>query len=158
VNNHVAGVDQNPVGMGQAFDLGATESGVFDRAQQMVGQSGNVSLRAARRDDNGVRERRRALQIDGDDVLGLVVIKSGEDQLGKRFSGGFRQVRIDLWGGRGGFGGQETGFRKGRKRRPIPRNCDQSEPGPPFFIRARSAVEDWKLKGPRRNTQAGGVI
>lgn len=109
VDDHIARVDQHPVGMGQALHLGAAVSRILQSTQQVIGQRRHMALRPARRDDDRIGQGRGALEIDGDDVFGLVVVELGQDQMGQRFGVGF-VMRLE--GGRGDIGGQETGFRR----------------------------------------------
>lgn len=60
----------------------------------MIGQGADMAVRAARGDDQPIGEGALALDIDADDVGGLVLVQLGEDQLfeGPDFPlGGFRR-------------------------------------------------------------------
>jgi hypothetical protein len=46
----------------------------------VVGQGADVTVRAAGRDDERVGDRGLALQVDTDDILGLVVVETVDDQ------------------------------------------------------------------------------
>ncbi len=80
MDNDVACVDQHPVAMGQALDLGLAVSGIFEGAQQMVGNGADMPAGASGRDDDAVGERAFAFQIDEHDVDGLFVIQAVQDQ------------------------------------------------------------------------------
>ena len=80
VDDDVAAIDQHPVASRQAFDLGLTVTGVFQRAHDVVGQGADVTVRTARRDDQRVGDRGLAFEVDADDVLGLVVVETVDDQ------------------------------------------------------------------------------
>jgi hypothetical protein len=67
--------------MRQALDLGAAIAGFFQGAQQVIGQGADMAVRPARRDDQAVGERALVLQVDEDDVLRLVVVETGQNQL-----------------------------------------------------------------------------
>lgn len=81
VDHHVTGVDQHPVAVRQALDFGAAVAGLLEGAQQVVGQGADVTVRPARRYDQAVGERGLVLEVDEDDVFGLVVVETGQDQL-----------------------------------------------------------------------------
>jgi hypothetical protein len=64
----------------------------------MFGHGAHMTRGAARSDHRRVAERRAAFQIDGDDILGLVVVQRGQDALQKialrrSFPGGRRRLR-----------------------------------------------------------------
>ena len=81
MDDHVAGVDQHPVAAGQALDPGAAVALVLERPQQPVGQGADMAVRAAGRDDQAVGDGALVLQVDEDDVLGLVLVQSSQDQV-----------------------------------------------------------------------------
>ena len=97
MDDHIAGVDQHPVAVRQAFDARAAAALVFQGAQKVVGQRADVALRAAGRDDDRVGDRAPVLQINADDVLGLVFVQAFQDQAFQR-----AEVRLGLGRGLGG--------------------------------------------------------
>ncbi len=99
VDDHVARVDQHPVAVGQALHTAPAIALVLEGAQQVVGQGRDVTVRAAGRDDQAVGDRALVLQVDEDDVLGLVVVQALEDQ-GFQLAGASLVVRRGLGLGR----------------------------------------------------------
>jgi hypothetical protein len=67
--------------MRQALHLDLAIAGVLQGALQMVCQGADMAVRAARGDDQAVGEGALALDVDADDVGGLVLVQLGEDQL-----------------------------------------------------------------------------
>jgi hypothetical protein len=84
VDDDVADVDQDPIAVRQALDLGAAVAGVLEGAQQVIRHGADVTMRAPGGDDQTVGEGAFVLEIDEDDVLGLVVIQAAEDQVLER--------------------------------------------------------------------------
>jgi hypothetical protein len=82
--------------MGQTLDPGATLAAVLERAQQVVGERADMALRAARSDDQPIGDRALVLEVDKDDVLGLVFVQAAENEI---FEGG--AVPLLLVGGFG---------------------------------------------------------
>ena len=78
MDDDVARIDQNPVAVRQALDLGAAQTLFLQRAQKVVGERAHVAVRAARGHDHAVGHGRLAPQVDQDDVLGLVVVQLGQ--------------------------------------------------------------------------------
>ena len=75
MDHHVAGVDQHPVAALLALDRDVTVAGLFQSLGEMVGDRHDLAVRAARSDHHVVGESRFALEVDDDDVLGLVVVE-----------------------------------------------------------------------------------
>jgi len=77
-------------------------------------------MRAPGRDDHGVGDGTLALQIDENDVLGLVVVKLGQDQV---LQGGYATLVL-----KGGFGvpRRDLGRTFGRARRGVSLQRDSS--------------------------------
>ena len=72
--------------MRQALDASAPETGVLERAQQVVGHGADVTMRTSGRHDHAISDGALVLEIDGNDVLGLVVVETRQDQ-GLQFRG-----------------------------------------------------------------------
>jgi hypothetical protein len=64
----------------QAFDPRLAEAVLLERADDVVGQSADVTVRTAGRHDEAVGHRALVRQIDVNDVLRLVVVEAGQDQ------------------------------------------------------------------------------
>ncbi len=100
----------------------------------MFGNGGDMALRTAAGDDNGVGQRRAALKIDGHNVFGLVVIQRLDDALQNigRFRRNFRRG-VALHGGRMGARLlDDFGFDGGFLRGSLRRFWISSRPWPPF--------------------------
>ena len=65
--------------MRQAFDPHASDARLGEVLDEMVGDRADLPVRPARGHDHGVGDRGLAGEIDGDGVLGLQGIDSGED-------------------------------------------------------------------------------
>ena len=76
-----AGVDQHPVAVRQAFDPGLAVALFFQRAQQVVGHRADMAVRTAGRHDQGVGDGALAFQVDENDILGFVVVKTRQDEI-----------------------------------------------------------------------------
>jgi hypothetical protein len=79
VDDDVAGIDQNPIGMRQALDANIALAGLFQLHRQLVGDGADMAVGAAGRDDHAVSEGGFAMEVDGDDVFRLGVFKLGKD-------------------------------------------------------------------------------
>lgn len=72
--------------MRQAFDPRLADPGVLEGAQQVVGHGADVTVRTARRHDQAVGDRAFVFQVDVDDVLRLIVVETGKDQVFEAFT------------------------------------------------------------------------
>jgi len=79
VNDDVAGIDKNPIALGQAFHAHSAIARFFQSAREVLGGGGDMALRAPGCDDDRIAQRRAAFEVDGDDLLGLVVVERFED-------------------------------------------------------------------------------
>lgn len=100
MHDHIAGIYQHPVGRLQAFHLGRAISCFLDGAQHMVGNRADMAVGPPAGDQDEICDRGLARQIDGDDILCLVIVKNGEDQGFKGFTLPRRPFQADR-GGRG---------------------------------------------------------
>lgn len=80
MHDHVSRIQENPVAIGQAFDFAFAESGIFQIPHQMIGKGAHMALGSTRGNDHGIGKRGFAFQVNGDDVLGLVVVEGLEDE------------------------------------------------------------------------------
>mgnify|MGYP006281490353 CR=1 FL=1 len=140
--------------MRQALDTGAAIAVLLQGPQQMVGDGPHVPVRAAGRDNQAVGHGGLALEINEDDVLGLVVIQAVQD---KRLQRG--NTLREGGAGRRGRCGLRGLRRVGAQRNnscsvtPGATSTTRRGPGQPrrdraARMRSRRAVEDWKLSGP----------
>src|SRR3546814_17350876 len=72
VNDDVAGIDQHPIGVGQAFDANLTPRFLLDPLRQLLGDRRDVARRAAAREQHMVGDAAFAGTRDGIVFLGLV--------------------------------------------------------------------------------------
>jgi len=79
VNDHVAGVDQHPVAMRNAFDAG-DDAGFVQVLDDPVGDRADMALRPAGSHDHVVADRRFVPEVDGEGVLRLHIVEAVEDQ------------------------------------------------------------------------------
>src|SRR5690606_646670 len=168
VDDDVAGVDQHPVAMRQALDAGAAVALLLQHPERVVGHGADMPMRTARGDDQPVCDGALAFEIDEYDVLRLVVVETGQDQV---FQGGDATLVVQ-----GGLGRADVLLRSRRGfvvqrdssfgslaapnlARPGARvsGVSQFRQAAGGRIRSRSAVEDWKLSGAVRKVQAGGA-
>jgi hypothetical protein len=75
VNHDIPGIDQNPIAMGQAFDVAGAIACILQARRQMLRDCADLALRAARADHHIVGDRGFAAKIDGDDILSLVLVE-----------------------------------------------------------------------------------
>ena len=85
MDDHVACIDQHPVGMGQAFDASASVAFLLELSEKLIGHGAHMALRAPRGHDHLVADRRLALQIDAHDVLRLGIVEGVEAETGDEF-------------------------------------------------------------------------
>ena len=104
MHDHVAGVDQGPVALPQPLDRDVLHALVLQLGNQVVGHRRDLSGRAARCDHHVVADGGLVRQIDGDDVLGLVVVQRLGHQIekavslrGRREVGYGELLSLDAW-------------------------------------------------------------
>ena len=102
VDDHVARIDQNPIGMRQALDLDIALTCLPELDRQLIGDGAHMPIRSAGGHDHPVGESRFAVEIDGDDVFRLGVFKLGEN--------GFEELCLL------GALGRSRGFRRAFRR------------------------------------------
>ena len=85
MNNDVAGIYENPVGLGQAFHGHLSAAGVFELFLHFCGHPGHMPGGRAASDNHEIGQGRLAGKINDHNILGLVVIECGFNQ--------FKQLR-----------------------------------------------------------------
>ena len=75
VNHEITRVDQYPVTVRKTFDPGATIACFLEGAQQVIGERADVAVRTPRRHNKAIGESALILEVDEDDILGLVVVQ-----------------------------------------------------------------------------------
>jgi hypothetical protein len=79
MHDHVARIDQHPVTLGCACHRDPHP--LRQRLFEMLGQCQHLAGRTASGDHHLIGDRRLAGELDGDDVLGLAVVESLQDEL-----------------------------------------------------------------------------
>jgi len=79
MHDDIACIDQHPIALGKPIDRPCAVARFLEPAREMLGDGGHMTARASVGDDDGIGERRTALEVDRDDVLGLVVIQGFQD-------------------------------------------------------------------------------
>ena len=109
MNDDIARIDQDPIGIGQAFDLEVLAPIMFQPFDQLVGNGADMTVGPAGSDDHFIGDDGLAIEIDGDDVLGLGVFQLAENggeegalrlALGRRLPRGGALRRAVLLSGR----------------------------------------------------------
>ena len=80
MDDDVAGIEQDPIAMGLAFDRHTAMAGFLELGRDLFGQCRDLAGRAAAGDHQVIRDARFAFQIDHDDVFGLALIEGMHDQ------------------------------------------------------------------------------
>src|SRR5262249_42189701 len=91
VDDDVAGIDQHPIGVGQAFDLQIPAPVMLEPFDQLVGNGADMTVGAAGSDDHFIGDDGLPIEIDGYDVLGLGILELAEN------GGEERVLRLALW-------------------------------------------------------------
>ena len=84
MDDDVAGIGQNPVAGLLAFDRDIAVAGLLQAIGQVIGDGDDLAVRASGGDHHVVGEGRLALEVDDDDVLGLVVVQRTTHQRKQR--------------------------------------------------------------------------
>src|SRR5262249_24174931 len=99
MDQDVAGVDQHPVALLEALDAAAVQSFGLESFNHMLGQRAHLALRASGGDDHRVGDGALGLEVDRNDLLGLVRVQRRLDQLKRRAQGwaGLCAWTTDRW-------------------------------------------------------------
>lgn len=79
MHNHIPRIDQNPIAMGQPFNLGAFNARFLQRFGEVVRNGAHVALRTAGRDDHEVGHGSFFRDVDGRNFFSLGIFKTSED-------------------------------------------------------------------------------
>src|SRR6201986_180353 len=99
MHDDVAGIDQNPIALTRAIDRPRAVASLFQTAREMLRHRGDMARRTPGRDHDRVAERGASGEVDGGDVLGLVVVERFQDAGEQRRFGSWRRLFLL----RGGF-------------------------------------------------------
>jgi len=91
VDDDIARIDQDPIGIGQALDLEVLPPVMLEPFDQLVGDGADMTVGSAGSDDHFIGDDGLAIEIDGDDVLGLGIFQLAEN------GGEERVLRLALW-------------------------------------------------------------
>jgi hypothetical protein len=83
MHHDIAGIDQHPIAMREAFDPEIALACGLELLDQLFGDGADMPVRTPGGDNHGVRNSGFAVEIDGDDLFGLGVVKLGFDNLEK---------------------------------------------------------------------------
>jgi hypothetical protein len=95
VDNHVAGVNQHPIAMGQALDPDASEPDATKVLKHLVGHCSHMAIGPSRGHNHVVGDCRLSAQIDCGGVLRLHVVEAREDDT-KRLIGVRTHLRDEV--------------------------------------------------------------
>jgi hypothetical protein len=88
MDHEVAGIDQHPLAMPQAFDRNLLAAGFFEAVGEALGERHHLPLRAAGGDQHEISDIGFTLEIDGGDIFRLAVFEQllgeGEKLLRRR--------------------------------------------------------------------------
>lgn len=79
MHDDIPRIDQHPVAMGHALDAGDPPADFVDITVEMIGDGPDMALRTPRGDDHEVSQCRLALNVDGDNILGLRIVEALKD-------------------------------------------------------------------------------
>src|SRR5690606_270925 len=79
VDDDVAGVDQHPIAMRQAFNADIATACRLEVVEQPIGDGADMALRSARGNDHEIAENGFADEIDRNDVLSFCLFEAFED-------------------------------------------------------------------------------
>ena len=81
MDHNVTHINQNPVTLTHAFDPTGAKTRTFNAFDQMLGNRPHLTRRAARCNHHIISNRGFTTKVDSDDIFGLVLIKTVQDQL-----------------------------------------------------------------------------
>jgi hypothetical protein len=107
VHHHIAGIDQHPVAIGQAFDMDVADAVFLQAFRDVFRDRTDVPVGPAGGYDHVIGKGRFAAKVDGDRFFRLHIVEAGEDHIqrlvgvalrlqgrsfGRCFTRGFRLV------------------------------------------------------------------
>ena len=98
MHHHVAGIEENPIAIGHALDMDAFDTRGVQLLHQIIRDRADMPVHPAGRHDHEGSDGGFAVEVDGDALFCLHVVKAGEDQLervlGGRPRGGLRNAGL----------------------------------------------------------------
>jgi len=80
VHDHIAGIDQHPVAVGQTLDVDRLDAGFLETFGNVFRDRADMPVNPARGDDHVVGKCRFTAKVDGDRFFRLHIVEAGEDQ------------------------------------------------------------------------------
>jgi hypothetical protein len=90
VHDHIAGIDQHPVAIGQALDMDVVDAGFLQGFRDVFRDRTDMPVNPAGRDDHVVGKGRFAAKVDGDRFFRLHIVEAGEDHIQRLVGVGLR--------------------------------------------------------------------
>ncbi len=84
MDDHVAGVDQDPIRLAHPLDAGRTMAALFELLDQMGGERRDVAMRTATGDNHVIGDGSFSGKVDNRNVLGLVVFERADGDAAHR--------------------------------------------------------------------------
>ena len=81
MHDHVAGIDQHPIAVGQALDMKTLDSGFLEALGDIFRDRTDVPVDPAGGDDHVIGKCRFAAKVDGDRFFRLHIDQAGEDHI-----------------------------------------------------------------------------
>lgn len=75
MNYHVPDIHQDPIPLGQSFDVAGAAAGFFHIFHEVACDRADMACGSSGRDNHIIGEKRFALEVDGDCIYGLVVFQ-----------------------------------------------------------------------------------
>ena len=90
VHDHIAGIDQHPVAIGQALDMDAFDAGFLQGFGHVFRDRADMPVGPACGDDHVVGKGGFAAKVDGDRFFRLHIVEAGEDHIQRLVGVGLR--------------------------------------------------------------------
>ena len=81
VHDHIAGIDQHPIAVGQALNVDVLDSGFLETFGDVFRDRADVPVDPAGGDDHVIGKCRFAAKVYGDRFFRLHIVEAGEDQI-----------------------------------------------------------------------------
>ena len=90
VHDHIAGIDQHPVAIGQALDMDVLDAVFLQGFRDVFRDRADVPVGPASSDDHVVGKGGFAAKVDGDRFFRLHIVEAGEDHIQRLVGVGLR--------------------------------------------------------------------